>query len=137
MTGVAEGTGFTGAVITSSGSATPPPRIYGPFVTEPEDVLPAPVNPVPSATPVIYGVWSHPAVPAGEHITIQLLAVNVGAAAAPMSQVSAAELDATIAAPMHGPLNFSLPRPWPPGQYRVVATGSTLGEFATLDFVVQ
>lgn len=115
----------------------PPASIAGPFVTEPSATPPAPTNPVPSATPVIYGHWVHPSVPANEHLTFTLLAVNVGAAAPPMSTVSSAELDATVAGPMNGPLQFSLPRPWPPGSYRMIGSGNTLGQFATLDFTIQ
>jgi hypothetical protein len=48
-----------------------------------------------------------------------------------------APFTASQAGPYHGPLEFSLPRPWPSGSYRVVGEGSTLGEIATLDFVVE
>ncbi|MCB9597302.1 MAG: hypothetical protein H6719_31545 [Sandaracinaceae bacterium] len=119
--------------------AAPPASIAGPYTTEPTVAQPSPpvVNPLPSATPVIYGHWVHPAVPASEHITFALVAVSVGEAAPPMTQVSSAELDATVAGPMNGPLQFSLPRPWPPGAYRMVGSGNTLGQFATLDFTIQ
>ncbi len=115
----------------------PPASIAGPYVTQPAQPPPAVVNPVPSATPVIYGHWMHPSIPANEHLTFALVALNVGAAAPPMTTVSSAELDATVAGPMNGPLQFSLPRPWPPGSYRIVGLGNTLGQFATLDFTVQ
>ncbi len=111
--------------------------ISGPFTTEPGTPRPAPTNPFPSATTTIHAAWDHMNVPANEQLTFALVAVDVGTAAAPGSQVSSAQTTVPEAGPHNGPLQFSLPRPWPPGSYRITGTGNTLGEFATLEFTVQ
>lgn len=109
----------------------------GPFTTAPSDTLPPVVSPLPSATPVMYFAWSAN-LPANESLAFSLVAVDVGSAAPPMTTVATGSgFTAAQAGPNHGPLQFSLPRPWPPGSYRVVGVGSTLGEIATFDFVVQ
>lgn len=112
--------------------------LAGPFTTAPTDTLPPVVNPLPASTSTMHFAWNHPALPANESVSFRLVAVDVGEAAPPMTTVTTgAPFPAAQAGPYHGPLEFSLPRPWPVGSYRVVGEGSTLGEIATLDFVVQ
>lgn len=124
-------------VVDAAGSAARG-AFAGPFTTAPSDTLPPVVSPLPSATPVMHFAWNHPSLPANESLAFSLVAVDVGAAAPPMTTVATGPaFTAAQAGPYHGPLQFSLPRPWPPGSYRVVGVGSTLGPIATFDFTVQ
>lgn len=112
--------------------------LRGPFPTPPSDTaLPAVVNPFPSTTTTMYFAWSHANLPANEQLTFSMIAVEVGSAAPPGTTVTTAEAAMPEAGPHHGPVNFSLPRPWPPGTYRVTAVGNTIGEFGTVELRVD
>lgn len=111
--------------------------LRGPFTTAPGDTaLPPVVSPFPAAN-TMYFAWSHANLPVDEQLTFSLVAVDVGAAAAPNTPVTSAQFVAPEAGPHHGPTEFSLPTPWPAGTYRATATGSTLGVFGTVDFRVE
>lgn len=126
----------------AAGGAAPvtvSPQVTGPFTTAPtETALPPVTKPIPVATPIIYAAWVHPSLPAGEQITLALTAVDVGAAAPAGTLVASAKVTAPAAGPNHGTEKFSAPtKGWPRGQYRITATGNTIGQFGTLDFSIQ
>jgi len=132
------------SITRGSGRSAPAPapvvaQIVGPYVTAPsETALPPVVNPIPVPTPVIFFAWAHPSVPANEHITITLIARNVGAVAPPNTTVTTTMVTAPQAGANHGTSRFSAPTAgWPPGQYRVTATGESVGPFSQLDFAIQ
>ncbi len=115
------------------------PQVTGPYTTAPtETALPAVTKPIPVATPIIYAAWVHPSLPSSEQITCALTAVDVGAAAPAGTLVASAKFTAQAAGPYHGTEKFSAPtKGWPPGQYRITATGNTVGQLGTLDFSIQ
>lgn len=98
------------------------PKVAGPLAAAPTgDTFPGDndLSPVYTDTETFYVAWSHPEAVQGDTVTARLVAVEVGAAAAPGTQVL--ELPHTLEGDLKGGY-FSFTKPdqgWPAGHYRV------------------
>lgn len=115
-----------------------PAAVGGPTLTRHADdgTMPA-AETISTSTPTFYVSWRYPELAAGEAINARLVAVDVGAAAPPGTEVLGASFPITEAGGAAGAFDFSKPTAgWPAGTYRVeVARGAEV--FGTVNIAIQ